>query len=233
MNQSAKTILITGSASGIGFETAKALLQLGHTVILTARNAAKATEAISQLSLLGLKPAFLELDITKEEQVATIAQTIAEKFGHLDVLINNAGIFNDRHSSVEVPLSAVKEHLETNFYAPLRISQAFVPLLLKSNSGRIINVSSNMGSLMNPGPGSAAYRFSKTAINALTVVMSQDLAHTSIKVNSVCPGWCQTDMGGHGAPRTAEEGADTIVWLAVAADIPNGKFLRDRKEMSF
>lgn len=224
-----KIILVTGGNRGIGFEICKELLQQQHTVILTARDATKGAAAAAQL---GAEPGdvhFIQLDTTDVASIQRAADEVAQRFSRLDVLVNNAGILNDQKNSLSVSREVVQEHLDVNFFGPLLVSQAFIPLLKKSREGRIINFSSQMGRLNGMGSGAAAYRFSKTAINSLTTVMAADLASTNIKVNSMCPGWVQTDMGGQGAPRTLQQGADTAVWLATAERIPTGQFFADRK----
>jgi NAD(P)-dependent dehydrogenase (short-subunit alcohol dehydrogenase family) len=225
-----KIILVTGANRGIGAEIIKEVAGMGHTAILTARDEIKGRKAVAQLQQKNLNVHFIQLDAADEASIRNAASVVAEQFGRLDVLINNAGIFNDRHNSLTVSRKAVQEHLDVNFFGPLLISQAFIPLLEKSKEARIINFSSQMGRLNGMSGGSAAYRFSKTAINSLTAVMAADLSGKNIKVNSLCPGWVKTDMGGAGAYRSLAEGADTAVWLATAARIPTGKFFADRKE---
>jgi NAD(P)-dependent dehydrogenase (short-subunit alcohol dehydrogenase family) len=225
-----KIILVTGANRGIGLQIVKDVAALGHIVILTARDETKGGQAAKELRRNNFNVHFIQLDAADETSIQRAAATVAEQFGKLDVLVNNAGIFNDTENSLKVSRQAVQEHLDVNFIGPLMISQAFIPLLEKSREGRIINFSSQMGRLNGMGGGSAAYRFSKTAINSLTTVMAADLAGKNIRVNSMCPGWVKTDMGGAGAYRSLEEGAGTAVWLATAEKIPTGKFFADRKE---
>src|SRR5262249_19866023 len=151
-------------------------------------------------------------------------------FGRLDVLINNAGIFTRENSAgLEVKLATVRAALETNTLAPLHLSQTMVPLLRRGNASRIVNVSSGLGALTSMQGGYAAYRMSKAALNAVTAILAAELRGT-VAVNSVCPGWVKTDMGGADAHREVSEGADTPVWLALDAPLDlTGKFLRDRK----
>lgn len=225
-----KIILVTGANRGIGLEIVKQVAEKGHIAILTARDEVKGKDAAEKLKQKSPDVHFIQLNAADETSIRKAAAAVAQQFGRLDVLINNAGIFNDRHNSLTVSKKAVQEHLDVNFIGPLLISQAFIPLLEKSKEGRIINFSSQMGRLNGMGGGSAAYRFSKTAINSLTLVMAADVAAKNIKVNSMCPGWVKTDMGGAGAYRSLQQGADTAVWLATAANIPTGKFFADRKE---
>jgi NAD(P)-dependent dehydrogenase (short-subunit alcohol dehydrogenase family) len=225
-----KIILVTGANRGIGFEIVKEVAEQGHIAILTARDEMKGKDATEKLKQKNLDVHFIQLNTADEISIRNAAAAVAEQFGRLDVLVNNAGIFNDRQNSLTVSKKAVQEHLDVNFIGPLLTSQAFILLLEKSKEGRIINFSSQMGRLNGMGGGSAAYRFSKTAINSLTLVMAADLAAKNIRVNSMCPGWVKTDMGGAGAYRSVQQGADTAVWLATAANIPTGKFFADRKE---
>jgi NAD(P)-dependent dehydrogenase (short-subunit alcohol dehydrogenase family) len=228
-----KIILVTGANRGIGLQIVKEVAEMGHNAILTARDEVKGKKAAEQLKQNGLNVRFIQLDAANESSIHLAAKKVEEQFGKLDVLINNAGIFNDKHNSLTVSKNAVLEHLEVNFIGPLMISQAFIALLEKSKQGRIINFSSQMGRLNGMGGGSAAYRFSKTAINSLTTVMAADVAGKNIKVNSLCPGWVKSDMGGPGAYRSLHEGADTAVWLATADNIPTGKFFADRREIAW
>ncbi len=226
-----KIILITGANKGIGLQAARALSELGHTLIITARDIEKGKAAVALLAAEGLTVRFEQLDVTNDEMIKHVSNKVTKDFGRLDVLINNAGILNDKTNTLNVTRATVEAHMQTNFYGPLLISQAFYPLLANSAEGRIINVSSQMGRLNGMGGGSAAYRFSKTALNSLTAVMAADLAGTRVKVNCLHPGWVRTDMGGAQATRTLEEGADTIVWLATEPNISTGKFFTNRQEM--
>jgi NAD(P)-dependent dehydrogenase (short-subunit alcohol dehydrogenase family) len=152
------------------------------------------------------------------------------ELGGLDALVNNAGVMPDLgESAASISLELVQQVLETNVLGAWRLCQAVVPLLRESPAGRIVNVSSGAGQLSDMRTGYPAYRMSKTALNALTRVLSGELAADGIKVNSACPGWVATDMGGAGAPRSLQEGADTPVWLATLPDDgPTGGFFRDR-----
>ena len=228
-----KIILVTGANKGIGFEIVRQLAKQGHQVILTARDKNKGLAAVERLAAEGLKVHFIPLDVTKEQEISNLKEEIQEKFGRLNVLINNAGILIGNENSVSVSKRSLQQHLDTNFFGPLLLSQQLIPLLQKSEEGRIINISTSMARLSAPGSGTAAYRLSKVALNGLTAMMSADLAGSNIKVNSLDPGWVQTDMGGAGASRSVTEGADTAVWLATAEKIPTGKFFRDRKELEW
>jgi NAD(P)-dependent dehydrogenase (short-subunit alcohol dehydrogenase family) len=218
-----KTVLITGAYRGLGYEAARQLAQRGWQLILTARRKDHGSAAAGQLN----NASFLELDITDDASVARAAGNVAK----LDVLINNAGMIVDGDQDVlTVPPTVVTRTIETNALGALRVSQAFVPHLLKSSAGRIVNVSSGAGQLGDMGTWAPAYSTSKTTLNAITCLLAAALQERGVAVNSVCPGWCRTEMGGSAAPRSVEEGADGIVWLA--ADAPQhktGLFWRDRQ----
>ena len=226
----ASIIVVTGGNRGIGLEICQQLAERGSQIILTARNVESGEAAANQLAHGGKSVQFHPLDVTDAASVKKLKDFLERSFGRLDVLVNNAGILVDREGSgLEVKLATVRETLETNTLAPLHLAQALAPLLRKSKSGRIINVSSGMGSLSEMGGGYAAYRISKAALNAVTGILASEM-HGSVAVNSMCPGWVKTDMGGANAEREVKQGADTAVWLAL--DAPHeltGKFLRDRK----
>ena len=171
------------------------------------------------------------LDVTDEKGIQSLASEVEEEFGRLDILVNNAGISIDRgQRGVDADLDVVRETMEMNLFGAWRLCEAFVPLMQRHRYGRVVNVSSGMGALNDMGGGSPAYRVSKASLNALTRILSSELRGSGILVNSVCPGWVRTDMGGAGASRSVEEGADTLVWAAtLPANGPTGSFFRDRR----
>jgi NAD(P)-dependent dehydrogenase (short-subunit alcohol dehydrogenase family) len=171
------------------------------------------------------------LDVTDEKGIQSLASGVEEEFGRLDILVNNAGISIDRgQRGVDADLDVVRETMEMNLFGAWRLCEAFVPLMQRHRYGRVVNVSSGMGALNDMGGGSPAYRVSKASLNALTRILSSELRGSGILVNSVCPGWVRTDMGGAGASRSVEEGADTLVWAAtLPANGPTGSFFRDRR----
>jgi NAD(P)-dependent dehydrogenase (short-subunit alcohol dehydrogenase family) len=232
-----KTAIVTGANRGIGFETAKKLALSGIRVVLTARNEQQGKTAWERLRSQTSNVLFHQLDVTDHESVKKICEYVRKEFGRLDILVNNAGICIDRHNSIsDVNITTIRHTMETNVYGPLLLCQTFVPLMKENNYGRIVNVSSGMGQLksfvdMGQKPASCpGYRISKTALNALTRILAFDLEGTNILVNSVNPGWVQTEMGGPYATRTMAQGADSIVWLATLPDGgPTGCFFMDRK----
>ena len=227
-----KTALITGSNKGIGYEVARQLAAKGFHVFVGARNANAGRKAAEEIAKQGGKARFLEIDVTDADSVTKAAHEYSKIEDHLDVIVNNAGIIVDGDNAVlEISDDLFRKTLETNTLGALRVTRAFVPLLQKSKAPRVINISSGGGQLADGADGWApAYCISKTALNGVTVQLAAALPNFA--VNSVCPGWVRTEMGGENATRSVKEGADTIVWLASEApqDL-SSKFLRDRKEI--
>ena len=229
-----KTALVTGSNKGIGYEVARQLAGKGFHVFIGAQNRHAGRKAADDIARQVGKTTFLEIDVADDNSVTAATREFAKAADHLDVLVNNAGIMVDGDDAIlEISDELLRKTLETNTLGALRVTRAFVPLLRKSKAPRVINVSSGGGQLTGGADGwSPAYCISKTALNGVTSQLATALP--KFAVNSVCPGWVRTDMGGRNATRSVEEGADTIVWLAI--DAPQkltGKFLRDRKEISW
>ena len=228
---SERVALVTGASRGIGLEVCRQMAERGFVVLLTARDAAKANSAAKKLGKVGGVES-LVLDVANASSIKKAAAEVASRYGYLDVLVNNAGINYDTWETVEnADISGtVMETITTNLLGPWRICQAFLPLLRKSRAGRIVNVSSESGSLANMGAGPPAYQVTKAALNALTRTLAGELRGSRILVNAVCPGWVATDMGGAGAPRSVREGAAGIVWAATLPENgPTGGFFRDGK----
>jgi NAD(P)-dependent dehydrogenase (short-subunit alcohol dehydrogenase family) len=222
--------LVTGANRGLGFETCRQLAQLGLTVILSARDLTKGEIAAKQLIERGLDVIFYELDVLNQSHMNRIIRQIEQRFGRLDVLVNNAAILYDTwQSAVNAELEIVNQALASNLFGPWKLSQLCIPLMKRNNYGRIVNVSSGAGSLHYMGSGSPAYSVSKAALNAFSRILAADLHGTGILVNSVDPGWVATDMGGRGG-RPVEDGAKGIVWAATLPDNgPSGGFFFDGK----
>lgn len=224
--------LVTGGNRGIGFEVCRQLASAGFIVLLTARDARKAKAAADALRSAGrVEP--LVMDVADANSIANAAAEVAKQYERLDVLINNAGINYDTWETVANAdiNGTVMETITTNLLGPWRVCQAFLPLLRKSRAGRIVNVSSESGSLAEMGAGPPAYQVTKAALNALTRTLAGELRGSRILVNSVCPGWVATDMGGSGG-RPVADGAAGIVWAAtLPKDGPTGGFFRDGKPL--
>jgi len=231
---SKKIAVVSGANRGIGFEVCKQLAGRGFKVILTARDPAKGKAASEQLKKQGLDVVFHQLDPTDGHSIEDLAQFLKEKFGKLDVLVNNAGVLlPEDKGAIDVDLDTVRKTFEVNVVAALALSQAMIPLMRK-NGGKIINISSTMACLSEMDGGYPAYRISKTALNALTRVLAAELAGSGIQVNSMSPGWVRTDMGGTSAPLSVQQGADTVTWLATLPDDgPTGGFFRERKPIAW
>jgi NAD(P)-dependent dehydrogenase (short-subunit alcohol dehydrogenase family) len=216
-----RVALVSGANRGIGAEIARELAaDHDFLVFAGARNPDEVDRAD------GLVP--IELDVTVQATVDAARDRVAAESGRLDALVNNAGVYGEPVGAADYPLDDAHEVLEVNTFGPWRLIEAFLPLLRESSRPRIVNVSSGAGQLSDMYGGRAAYRVSKTALNALTRTLAYD--ERDVKVNAMCPGWVRTDMGGSGAPRSVEEGADTAVWLAtLPEDGPTGGFFRNRQ----
>ena len=229
MSREQRVALVTGANKGIGFEVTRELARMGFHVFLGARNPEAGRAAEEKLRRDG-DVTFLEIDISQPENIRRAAEEFSRKSDRLDALVNNAGILFDEDKDVlTITPEKFETTMRTNTLGALLMAQAFVPFLQKSRAPRIVNVSSGGGQLAEGADGWApAYCISKTALNGVTSQLAAALP--KFAVNSVCPGWVRTDMGGAGATRSVGEGASGIVWLA--ADAPQtetGKFWRDRK----
>jgi NAD(P)-dependent dehydrogenase (short-subunit alcohol dehydrogenase family) len=212
--------LVSGASRGIGREIARQLVdEHGFLVLAGARDPRTVDLRGSVVPV--------QLDVTDPASVEAARRRIESDPGQLDVLINNAGVGGPTDRAADVDPGEAHRVLETNLFGAWRLAQATLPLLHASDDPRIVNVSSGMGQLAEMGGGYAAYRISKAALNALTRVLAAE--EPDIRANSICPGWVRTDLGGPGAPRSVEAGADTAVWLATARRIPTAGFLRDRE----
>jgi NAD(P)-dependent dehydrogenase (short-subunit alcohol dehydrogenase family) len=223
---SARTALVTGANRGLGLETARQLGRLGYRVVASGRDRAQAERAAESLRGEGLDVVAFELDVRSDEAAARLGE-----LGPVDALVNNAGIVAESaersRSALAVPADRLREAFETNTLGAYRTMQALAPGMRDRGYGRIVNVSSGMGQLSDMWGGNPAYRVSKTGLNALTRIFASELANTGVLVNSVCPGWVRTDMGGPGASLSVEEGVETIVWAATLPDDgPTGGFFR-------
>ena len=231
-----KIALITGANKGIGLETARQLGKQGITVLAGARDEIKSSDAAENLRKEGLDAHGIVIDVNDAGSIQKAAAGIERDYGRLDILVNNAGVMldDDKKKPSEQSLEVWRKTFETNLFGLIATTQAFLPLLRKSDGGRIVNLSSILGSIhFHATPGSpiygnkvAAYNVSKSAVNAFTVQLAYELKDTPMKVNAAHPGWVKTEMGGEGATMEISDGAKTSVALAtIGADGPNGAFL--------
>ena len=234
MNLEKRICLVSGGNRGLGFETCHQLAQLGHTVILTARNLTKGKIAAKQLTDKGFDIIFYQMDVSNQDSIDDAYDKIMHRFGRLDVLVNNAAILYDTwQSAIDADFEIVNQALVTNLLGPWRLSKRFIPIMKKNRYGRIVNVSSLAGSLHFMGKGAPAYSISKTALNALTRKLAAELLGTGILVNSIDPGWVATDMGGRGG-MPVEKGVKGIVWASTLPDDgPTGGFFFEGKPIEW
>jgi NAD(P)-dependent dehydrogenase (short-subunit alcohol dehydrogenase family) len=230
-----KIALVTGGNRGIGLEVCAQLAKLGMRVVLASRDLEKGVAAAEQLIAAGLPVAARQLDVANGQSIRECMNWVRKDLGKLDVLVNNAGIMVDEgDADPGEELEIVRDTMQTNVYGPLLLSRLAVPIMKSRRYGRIVNVSSSMGSLAEMGAGYVAYRLSKAGINVVTRVLAAESEGMGILVNSVDPGWVQTAMGGRGASRTVQKGAESVVWLATLPDTgPSGGFFRDRKAIAW
>lgn len=222
-----RTALVTGANRGIGFEACRQLGRQGCQIVLGSRDLAKGEAAASLLAGEGIDAVAVHLDVADGASVVELAAMSPE----IDILVNNAGVHLDQgHGPLELDPAVIRATLDTNLIGAVRLAQTFIPGMVERGWGRVVNVSSGMGQLADMGGGALAYRLSKTALNALTRVLAAEVDGAKVKVNSACPGWVRTDMGGASAPRDVAQGAETIVWLANLPDSgPTGGFFRDKQ----
>ena len=228
--------LVTGANRGVGLEVCRQLAQLDIQVILTSRNLEWGQQAVHTLKAVGCEVAYHVLDVRDPVSVANLHTWVNQEFGRLDALINNAAIYPDEGKSVlDIAPETVQKTFVTNTLGPLMLCQAFLPMMIQQEYGRIVNISSGLGSMSEMGGRTASYRISKAALNALTRILASELhSYHNIKINAMCPGWVRTDMGGSYAPRSVEQGADTATWLATLPDDgPTNGFFRDRRPISW
>jgi NAD(P)-dependent dehydrogenase (short-subunit alcohol dehydrogenase family) len=233
-----KIAVVSGANRGLGLGTSLSLAEKNYHVVMLARKIDGMEQHIQNIKNKGQSAEVFKLDVTDEAAIRNLKKYLEDTYGHIDVLVNNAGVYLESgkvpSSVLEVPAEICLKTFEINSLGPLRLTQALVPLLAKSKSARIVNVSSGMGSMSEMGAGFAAYRMSKSALNALTRVFAAELADKKIKVNAICPGWVRTDMGGPSAQRSIEEGVSGIVWAATLPDSgPSGGYFRDGKKVEW
>jgi NAD(P)-dependent dehydrogenase (short-subunit alcohol dehydrogenase family) len=234
-----RVALVTGANKGLGLATSRQLARQGITVALGVREEGRGADAARRLRDEGLDVHPVRLDVTDPATIEPLPRLLEDRFGRLDVLVNNAGVLLDRGTPPsDLDPEVLRQTFDANFFGAFAVTRALLPLLRRSEAGRIVNVSSILGSLTDAGdPGSPfatfvglAYQSSKAALNMLTVALAKELRGTRVKVNSADPGWVKTDMGSDAAPLSPEQGADTPVWLAtLPADGPTGGFFSARQ----
>ena len=232
--------VVSGANRGIGLEICRQLAHKGILVLLTSRNEAKGLAVCQSMEKEELPVRYFQLDVMSPSSILRLGNFMEKEFGRCDILINNAGVFLDKEEPGEsgfpsvfnAKVETIRQTMETNVFGPLLLCQALIPLMRKNKYGRVVNLSSGMGQLTDMNGGYPGYRISKVSLNALTRIFNDELQGENILVNSLCPGWVKTEMGGANATRSVKEGADTAVWLATLPDKgPRGKFFRDRKEI--
>ncbi|MBV9748143.1 MAG: SDR family oxidoreductase [Acetobacteraceae bacterium] len=230
MRPSTPLALVTGANRGIGFEVCRQLGQAGMHVLLAARDLAKGEAAAGVLAAEGITVQAARLDVTDAASVRALAASA----GRVDVLVNNAGVdYDTDQTALSADLARVRRTFDTNLFGAWAVAQAFAPGMRARRWGRIVNVSSGAGSLADMGNGPPGYSASKAALNALTRLLAAELAGTGVLVNSVCPGWVATEMGGSGG-RPVRDGAASVAWAALLPDDgPSGGFFRDGKPVAW
>ncbi len=235
---SEKIAMVTGANRGLGLGCAEALAAKGFHVVLVGRKAADLEKITAGILSKGGKASFLLADVSKVDEIKKIKAEFEKKFQTLDILINNAGVFWETMDFTKPELMSAQlvdsdllaKVFENNTLSAYRMIQAFLPMMKKKGSGKIVNVSSGMGQLAEMEGNWPAYRISKTALNAVTKIFAAEVKDTKIKINAVCPGWVKTDMGGPNATRNLDEGVNSILWPALIDDNgPSGGFFRDGK----
>jgi NAD(P)-dependent dehydrogenase (short-subunit alcohol dehydrogenase family) len=226
----AHTALVTGGNRGIGLEAVRQLAGAGLEVVLTSRDESAGAEAAERLGVR-----YAQLDVSDEESVVECASRLEADGLAIDVLVNNAGVLLDEgEGALRISDEMLRATLEVNLFGPLRTCRAFVPGMLERGYGRVVNVSSGAGQITEASAYAPAYSVSKAALNALTRQIAFAARSGDVKVNAMCPGWVRTDMGGSSAPRSPEDAADTLVWLAtLPADGPTNGFFRDRRPIAW
>jgi len=232
VNHSNPIAVVTGANRGLGKEVSRQLAAQGYTVIVTSRSIQKAQSAVEELKEKNLIAA--QLDVANPQSIKELSEQLSQQFGRIDVLVNNAAIHYDTwQNAYNADMNTVQEAMQTNVYGAWRMVQAFLPLLRKSAHPRIVNVSSGGGALNGMSGGTPAYSVTKASLNALTLMLADELKREKFLVNAVCPGWVATDMGGFGG-RPVKDGASGIVWAATLPVYgPTGGFFRDGKRIDW
>lgn len=226
----AKVAVVTGANRGIGLEVCRQLAAAGVRVVLTGRDQALVDAAAADLRARDLEVSPAVLDVTSGGSIRSCARLVLKQFARVDILVNNAAVLSDEDSELlAIPIDHFRATFEANVFGAIVVSQAFVPAMIERRSGSVVNVSSGAGQLSSMGTYAPAYSISKAALNAFTVQLAAATRGTGVIVNCVDPGWVRTRMGGQSAPRSVQQSADTILWLALRSDGPTGKFFSNRR----
>ncbi|MCB0356283.1 MAG: SDR family NAD(P)-dependent oxidoreductase [Bdellovibrionales bacterium] len=233
--------IITGANRGLGFEACRALGTQGYHIVMVGRDEQSLINAQTKLQSLGITSTLKVVDLRDSKAIEKFVHSLSNEFKQINILINNAGVLLETQETgtmsglgIQVKRIDIENEFAVNTFAPLELMQKIIPLMMANNYGRIVNVSSGMGSLNEMNGGWPIYRASKAALNALTRIFAVETQSYNIKVNSVCPGWVKTDMGGENAARTIEEGIQGIIWAATLDEEgPTGGFFRDGKAIAW
>lgn len=230
-----RAALVTGANRGLGLETSRQLLALGLKVVLAGRDEAALDRAVATLGPPRDRVMTVRMDVVDVRSIKAAQEAVERRFGHVEVLVNNAGVLIADHDEVlSIASEAYRRTFETNVFGVIEVCRVFVPAMARAGYGRIVNVSSRAGQLATMSTYAPAYSMSKTALNAFTRILAHTYRAKGVLVNAVDPGWVRTDMGGPSAPRSPREGADTIAWLATLPDDgPSGGFFHDRRAIEW
>lgn len=232
-NDRIRVALVTGANRGLGLETGRQLLAQGLKVVLSGRDEAALARAVADLDRDNVMT--VRIDVTDARSIAKAHETIGSRFGAVDVLVNNAAVLlYENEDALAIPAEAYRKTFDTNVFGVIELCRIFAPPMARAGYGRIVNVSSEAGQLASMSTYAPAYSLSKAALNAWTRILASTYRQSGVLVNSVDPGWVRTDMGGPSAPRSVEQGADTIVWLATLPHGgPTGGFFHDRRTIEW
>jgi len=230
-----RVALVTGANRGLGLETTRQLLARGLHAVLAGRDDRALDGALASLGNVDDRAMTVQMDVTDASSIRDAQRAVAERFGGVDVLVNNAAVLLFENEDVlSIPKDAYRRTFETNLFGAIEVARVFVPEMARAGYGRVVNVSSGAGQLARMSDYAPAYSMSKTALNAFTRILASTYRDSGVLVNAVDPGWVRTDMGGPSAPRSPQEGADTIVWLATLPDDgPTGGFFHDRRPIDW
>jgi NAD(P)-dependent dehydrogenase (short-subunit alcohol dehydrogenase family) len=230
-----RVALVTGANRGLGLETSRQLLARGLRVALAGRDPAATERALRGLSAPSGEAMMVRLDVTDAASIEAARRAVAERWGAVDVLVNNAAVLLDEDADVlSIPADHYRRTLDANLAGAIEVCRVFVPPMAERGYGRVVNVSSSAGQLATMSTYAPAYSISKAALNAFTRILAATYRSRGVLANAADPGWVRTDMGGPSAPRSPEEGADTIVWLATLQERgPTGGFFRDRRPIEW